>query len=173
MKAGIYLGKEHIEIRELPLPEVGDNDVLVQNLYSSICGTDAAVFTHGPNTGHQITVGGEFGHETVSRVVKVGKNITEFSVGERVYPYPLYAKNDTSRAGIIGGFSEYILIPDAKRGHSLYPVDTRIPDRLASLMACSPAGTANASADNLPWCSGAERSALLPLLPSSISAWRR
>ena len=36
MKAGIYLGKEQVEIRELPLPEVGDNDVLVQNLYSSI-----------------------------------------------------------------------------------------------------------------------------------------
>ena len=27
MKAGIYLGKEHIEIRELPLPEVGKDDV--------------------------------------------------------------------------------------------------------------------------------------------------
>ena len=51
MKAGIYLGKEHVELRELPLPEVGDNDVLVQNLYSSICGTDVAVFFHGPNTG--------------------------------------------------------------------------------------------------------------------------
>lgn len=43
MKAGIYLGKESIEIREVDLPEVGDNDVLVQNLYSSICGTDVAV----------------------------------------------------------------------------------------------------------------------------------
>ena len=69
MKAGIYLEKEQVEIRELPLPEVGDNDVLVQNLYSSICGTDVAVFTHGPNTGHKVTVGGEFGHETVSRAV--------------------------------------------------------------------------------------------------------
>ena len=36
MKAGIYLGKEKIEIRELPLPEVGDDDVLIQNIYSSI-----------------------------------------------------------------------------------------------------------------------------------------
>ena len=87
MKAGIYLEKEQVEIRELPLPEVGDNDVLVQNLYSSICGTDVAVFTHGPNTGHKVSVGGEFGHETVSRVVKVGKNVTDFSVGERVYPF--------------------------------------------------------------------------------------
>lgn len=134
MKAGIYLGKEQVEIRELALPEVGDDDVLVQNLYSSICGTDVAVFMHGPNTGHKVTVGGEFGHETVSRVVKVGKNVTDFSVGERVYPYPRYAKNDTRRAGTIGGFSEYILIPHAKRNHSLYPVDDRISDRLASLI---------------------------------------
>ena len=80
MKAGIYLGKEDVEIRELPMPEVGDNDVLVQNLYSSICGTDVAVFTHGPNTGHKVTVGGEFGHETISRVVKVGKNVKDFQV---------------------------------------------------------------------------------------------
>ena len=32
MKAGIYLGKEQVEIQELPLPEVGDNDVLAQML---------------------------------------------------------------------------------------------------------------------------------------------
>ena len=134
MKAGIYLGKESIEIREVDLPEVGDNDVLVQNLYSSICGTDVAVFTHGPNTGHKVTVGGEFGHETISRIVKGGKNVTEFVPGERVYPYPHYAKNDTRRAGTIGGFSEYILIPNARKNHSLYPVDERISDRLASLI---------------------------------------
>lgn len=134
MKAGIYLGKESIEIREVDLPEVGDNDVLVQNLYSSICGTDVAVFTHGPNTGHKIDVGGEFGHETISCIVKAGKNVTDFIPGERVYPYPRYAKNDTRRAGTIGGFSEYILIPNAQKNHSLYPVDKRISDRLASLI---------------------------------------
>lgn len=134
MKAAVYLGKEKIEIKELPTPAVGDNDVLVQNIYSSICGTDVAVYMRGPNTGHKVTVGGEFGHETVSRVVKIGKNVTDFTVGERVYPYPLYAKGDTKRAGTIGGFSEYILIPDAKRNHSLYPVDENISDRLASLI---------------------------------------
>lgn len=134
MKAGIYLGKENIEIRDIPLPQVGDNDVLIKNIYSSICGTDVAVFMEGPNTGHRVTVGGEFGHETVSRIIKVGKNVTEFSVGERVYPYPLFAKNDTSRAGTLGGFSEYILIPEAKRNHSLCAVDEHISDKLASLI---------------------------------------
>lgn len=134
MKAAIYMGKENVEVRELPIPACGDNDVLIKNIYSSVCGTDVAVYLHGPNTGHRITVGGEFGHETVSRVVEVGKNVTDFKVGERVYPYPRYAKNDTKRAGTIGGFSEYILIPEAKRSHSLYAVDDRISDRLACLI---------------------------------------
>ena len=85
MKAAIYMGKENIEVRELPMPECGDDDVLIQNIYSSICGTDVAVYKHGPNTGHRIDVGGEFGHETISRVIAMGKNVTEFQLGERVF----------------------------------------------------------------------------------------
>ncbi len=134
MKAGIYLGKEKIEVRELDMPEVGENDVLIQNIYSSICGTDVAVYTKGTGTGHKITVGMEFGHETISRVYAVGKNITEFKIGQRVYPYPRFAKNDTRRAGTIGGFSEYILIPDAKLNHSLYFIPDAISDKTACLI---------------------------------------
>lgn len=134
MKSAIYLGKENIEVKEVPIPECGDNDVLIKNIYSSICGTDVAVYSHGPGTGHRVTIGGEFGHETISRVAAVGRNAEHFKVGERVYPYPLYAKNDTSRAGTLGGFSEYILCPNAKRNHSLYPVDDGISDKTACLI---------------------------------------
>lgn len=134
MKAAIYLGKEKIEIREVPMPVCGDNDVVIKNLYSSICGTDVAVYCHGPGTGHKIDIGGEFGHETVSRIAAVGKNVSDLKVGERVYPYPLFAKGDTKRAGTIGGFSEYILIPNPKRNYSLYLVDDSIPDRIACLI---------------------------------------
>lgn len=134
MKSAIYLGKEHIEIRELPLPQLGDYDVLIQNIYSSICGTDVAVYQHGENTGHKITVGEEFGHETISRVAAVGDTVTEFSIGERVYPYPLFATGDVRRAGTIGGFSEYIKIPNAKRNRSLYAVDDSISDKTACLI---------------------------------------
>lgn len=134
MKAGVYLGKETVQIKELALPQVGDNDVLIKNIYSSICGTDVAVYKNGPNTGHKIDVGGEFGHETVSRVVEVGRNVKAFTVGERVYPYPRYVKGDTKRAGTIGGFSEYILAVNAKKNDSLYEVDEKISDKLASLI---------------------------------------
>ncbi len=134
MKAGIYLGKGNVEVREVGMPKVGDHDVLIRNIYSSICGTDVAVYTKGPGTGHKITVGMEFGHETISEVYATGKNVTEFKIGQRVYPYPRFAKNDTKRAGTIGGFSEYILIPDAKLDHSLYFIPDTISDKTACLI---------------------------------------
>lgn len=81
--------------RIMPNPVCGDNDVVIKNISSSIYGTDIAVYAHGPNTGHWITVGSEFGHETISRIVAVGKNITNSQVGECIYPYPRYTKNDT------------------------------------------------------------------------------
>lgn len=134
MKAAIYYGKEHIEVKEIDYPTLGDNDVIIKNIRSSICGTDVAVFNHGTGTGHRIEVGGEFGHETVSLIAEVGKNVTEFESGQRVYPYPRYAKGDTRKAGIIGGFSEYILVPNAKLNHSLYFVPEQISDKTASLI---------------------------------------
>lgn len=134
MKSAIYYGKENVKICDIPMPVVDENDILIKNIYSGICGTDVAVFTQGENTGHKIEVGGEFGHETVSRIVAVGSNVSEFQVGERVYPYPRFAKNDTKRAGTIGGFSEYILIPNAKLNHSLYRVPENISDKTACLI---------------------------------------
>lgn len=32
---------------------------MVRNLYASICGTDVAVYMHGPNTGYRVTLGGK------------------------------------------------------------------------------------------------------------------
>lgn len=134
MKSAIYMGKRNVEIRETAIPEIGDYDVLIKNIYSSICGTDVAVYFHGVDTGHRIEIGKEFGHETVSRVAAAGKKVTDFSIGERVYPYPRYATGDTRRAGTIGGFSEYIKIPNAKRDYSLYTVDEKISDKTACLI---------------------------------------
>ena len=75
---------------------------MLKTVYASVCGTDAAVWKHGPGTGHRITVGGEFGHEAVCRVAEVGTEVTDFQVGQRVYPYPLLVTGDTSRAGTMG-----------------------------------------------------------------------
>lgn len=134
MKAAIYRGRGQIELGTLPTPAAGDNDIVIRNLYASICGTDVAVYRHGPGTGHRITVGDEFGHEAISEVVEVGRNVRDIHVGDIVYPYPRLARGDPRRAGTLGAFSEYILVPDARLGHQVYPLDGRIPARMGCLI---------------------------------------
>ena len=104
MKSAIYVGPGNIEVREVPMPDCDDDGVVVKNLCAAICGSDVFSYAHDGSS-VRIFPGGEFGHETVSRVVKVGRNVTDFAVGERVYPYPLYAKDDINRAGTIGGIA--------------------------------------------------------------------
>ena len=134
MKAAIYYGQRDVRIEDLETPEAGDRDIVVRNLYASICGTDVAVYTHGPNTGHRITVGSEFGHEMVSQVVQVGKDVRDIRVGDIVYPYPRLAKGDPGRAGTVGGFSEYVLIPNAELGKQVYAVPGQVPLKTACLI---------------------------------------
>lgn len=134
MRTAIYYGQKNIGLEEWETPIAGENDIVVRNIYSSICGTDVAVYSHGPNTGHKVTVGGEFGHEMVSEVVQVGHNVKDIHVGDRVYPYPLLAKGDPKRAGTVGGFSEYVLIPNAELNKQVYAVDDGITSKTASLI---------------------------------------
>lgn len=89
MRAAAYYGKKDIRMGELETPVAGENDIVVRNIYSSICGTDVAVYTHGPNTGHRVTV---------------------------------------------GGFSEYVLIPNAELNKQVYAVSDKIPSKVASLI---------------------------------------
>lgn len=132
MRAAIYNGQKNILLTELENPVCGENDIVIRNIYASICGTDVAVYMHGPETGHRVEVGGEFGHEMVSEVVQAGKNVKNIHVGERVYPYPRLAKGDPKRAGTVGGFSEYVLIPNAKLNEQVYSV----PEQISSKTAC-------------------------------------
>ncbi|MFJ9710348.1 zinc-binding dehydrogenase [Streptomyces sp. NPDC101234] len=133
MKSAIYNGPFDIVITEREKPSCGPRDVLLRNLHAGICGSDVAVYRHGPGA-HQILAGEEFGHEVVSEVAEVGPEVTELAVGDRVYPYPLLVKGDPGRAGCIGGFSEYILVPDCRLGEQVFAVDRRIPTPVAGLI---------------------------------------
>lgn len=92
MKAVLYQGQKQIELTNLDMPIVGNNDSVIKNIYSSICGSDVAVYQHGTGMGHRITLGEEFGHETISKVIQVGKHVKEIQIGDIVYPYPRLAR---------------------------------------------------------------------------------
>ena len=47
MLAAIYNRKKNIEIRNIPKPEIGDNEVLLKVKACSICGTDRKIYEYG------------------------------------------------------------------------------------------------------------------------------
>ena len=133
MKGFIYHGSKSIELKEIPLDACGDKDIIVKNLYSGICGSDISAYkTSGDFM--RLYPGMEFGHEMVSQVVEVGKDVEGICVGDRVFPYPLYAKDDTKRSGSVGGFSEYVHIPNCKLNHSVYKVSDQISEPVAAML---------------------------------------
>ncbi|MGW2824255.1 zinc-dependent alcohol dehydrogenase [Streptomyces sp. NPDC001443] len=133
MKSAIFNGPYDITVTERDTPVCGPRDVLLRNLHAGICGSDVSVYRHGPGA-HQIFLGDEFGHEVVSEVAELGSEVTGLTVGDRVYPYPLLAKGDPRKAGCLGGFSEYILVPDCRVGEQVFPVYDRIPTPVAGLI---------------------------------------
>lgn len=87
MKAAVYYGQKDVKLVDLPLPPVGDNDVLLQNLTAGICGTDVQAWLHGPRA-HKLKPGSEFGHEVVCRVVAMGRNVEGLEIGSASIPIP-------------------------------------------------------------------------------------
>ena len=132
MKGAIYQGIKNIEIKELPMPDCDDDGIVVKNLYAAICGSDVTAYNYGGRD-NMIFEGFEFGHEMISEVVKVGKNVKGVKVGDRVFPTS-FAKADIMRAATIGGFSEYIEIPRCVVGQSVYLVSDKIEDNIACLI---------------------------------------
>ena len=133
MKGYIYHGPGNITLEELELTSCGDNDVIVKNIAAGVCGSDVTAYKHGGES-VMIFPEHEFGHEMVSEVVEVGKNVEGLAVGDRVYPFPIFAKGDMMRAATIGGFSEYVHIPNYQPGMSLYKVDDAISDKVAAMI---------------------------------------
>lgn len=140
MKEAIYQGIKNIEMKEVDIPKCGPDDILIKNIYGAICGSDINAYYHGGDA-NRIFKGFEFGHEMVSEVVEVGENVEGIEVGQYVYPYPLLARGDSSRAATVGGFSEYILVPHCKVNQSVYLVNERIPLKVASLIEPFTVGT--------------------------------
>ena len=74
-----------ITFREVPVPEVKDDQVLVKIRNIGICGSDIHVY-HGkhPFTKYPVTQG----HEVSGEIVKLGEHVTGFSIGQKVTIQP-------------------------------------------------------------------------------------
>ena len=70
-----------IIFREVPVPEVKDDQVLVKIMNIGICGSDIHVY-HGkhPFTKYPVTQG----HEVSGEIVELGANVTGFHKGQKI-----------------------------------------------------------------------------------------
>jgi threonine 3-dehydrogenase len=71
-------------LSELPVPEIGINDVLIRVDRAAICGTDLHIYKWDEWAQKTIPVPMAIGHEFVGRVVEVGSNVSDFRPGEVV-----------------------------------------------------------------------------------------
>jgi threonine dehydrogenase-like Zn-dependent dehydrogenase len=80
MKAAVLYAPGDIRIKEVSVPEIFDNEVLLVPKLVGLCGTDLSFFR-----GHRIAVKPLIlGHEFTGTIFKVGKSVTHFKVGDRV-----------------------------------------------------------------------------------------
>lgn len=142
-RAAIFRGIGKVDLVDLPYPECGDDDVIVRNLMTGVCGSDVAAYRSGGDD-HMIWKDHEFGHEAVSEVIEIGRNVTGLELGDHVFPNQGQALRDMNRMATVGGFSEYIRIPRCEVGYSVLKIDNAIPVRTAVLVEPFVVGTRGA-----------------------------
>src|SRR6266513_318142 len=71
-------------LEEIPVPEIGINDVLIRVLYTGICGTDVHIYNWDDWAQKTIPVPMAIGHEFVGKIVAVGSNVNDFFPGDIV-----------------------------------------------------------------------------------------
>lgn len=71
-------------LEDVPMPEVGINDVLVKVKRTAICGTDLHIYKWDNWAAKTIPVPMVVGHEFVGEIVEVGSNVNDFHPGQIV-----------------------------------------------------------------------------------------
>ena len=128
MRAAVYRGGGVLRTETVPIPEIGDGELLVKVEACGVCGTDIKKIVRDLLPGPRI-----YGHETAGTVARVGVGVSRFREGDRValhHHIPCrrcyycerrtyaqcegYKRNGTTAgfeaAG--GGFSEYVRVMD-------------------------------------------------------------
>jgi L-iditol 2-dehydrogenase len=93
MRAAIQLGPGQYEIRDVPVPRIGESQCLIQVRACTICGTDVRYFKglyprEWPSA---------MGHEVTGTIAEVGSRVVGFHKGDRVLSRMAW-----------GGFAEYV-----------------------------------------------------------------
>ncbi len=134
-----------MEFTKVPVPKIGPRDVLIKVTLASICGTDVHIHDWTRWAQYRFTPPRIIGHEFVGKVEKIGDEVTQVNVGDRVSAeshiscgdcyqcrngYSEVCKN-LKLLGVDhdGACAEYLTLPE----HVLWKNDPNIPDKWATI----------------------------------------
>jgi threonine 3-dehydrogenase len=146
MKALVKHGPEPgLRMENVPIPEVGINDVLIRVEKTSICGTDIHIWNWDAWAQKTIPAPMVVGHEFVGRVAAMGSNVHDLEIGDIVsgeghivcgrcrncLAGRRHLCKDTRGVGVNrpGAFAEYLAIPVTNVWHA----DPHIPSDILSI----------------------------------------
>ena len=115
MKAVVLVERNRVEVRDVPTPTAGPEDVLIRVESCALCGTDVALMDH-PFPGQPPY--GEFiiGHEYAGVVVDRGRSVDEFTAGDHVV-VEAHLGCLRCRNCRVGNYSACLNYGDRKKGH--------------------------------------------------------
>ena len=141
-----------LSLEEVPVPQVGEFDVLIRILRSSVCGTDVHIYEWDAWAQRTIPTPMPIGHEFVGIIESVGSHVRDFHPGMIVtgeghlvcgrcrncLAGRRHLCNKTSGVGVNrpGAFAEFLSIPET----NVWAADPKIP--LEVLSCFDPLGNA-------------------------------
>lgn len=145
MRAQILTEPNHFELKEVPVPEIDDDEVLIKIKYCGICGSDWGSYT-GKYADEVACLPLTTGHEFYGTIEEMGPKAKDLAVGDRVavdickpcgtcyhcrIGEPLLCA-DFKQIGIHvdGGFAEYVKVP----WKNVYKVPDEVSDEKAAFI---------------------------------------
>ena len=89
MKAAFIVGPQQFEIREIAMPTIGDDEMLVKIDACGVCSSDMSGYLGTGSAAMQARnpYPRRAGHEPAGTVVEIGKNVVGFRAGDRITGY--------------------------------------------------------------------------------------
>ena len=128
MKAARLYGKNDLRVVDIPVADIGGDEMLVRVKAATVCGTDLRMFANGAkgvDGEHPMTLC----HEFAGVVEKVGGDVSGYAAGQRVSIAPNFGCGICDRCvsgnshhcarlkaigvNMDGGFAEFVRVPAA------------------------------------------------------------
>ncbi len=129
-----------------PVPQIGDDDVLIRINKTGICGTDIHIWNWDAWSQKTVPVPLITGHEFAGEIVEMGKLVSDLSIGQRVSGegHLIGKHSRASRAGRFhldpdtrgigvneqGAFAEYLRLP----AFNVVPLPDDISDEIGAIL---------------------------------------